>query len=231
MPSRKSGLLEVRKVPTTRDGSRLYRVAYDHIKEHLLVGAYEPGARLSVVEIGAALGMSRQPILTALKQLATEELVEVVPQVGCLAARHDPDEVADFFRFFAACEGLVAEVAAQRANASQNDELRKAIGENAGFDKARVNARQRRDFTRRIHGIVHAMADSAYMSRKVRVLWDRSDYYIATHIGGNVGTITFPDMVEGYSRLAEAIRAGDAAAARALMEAQILKSGRRFASV
>lgn len=203
------------------------RVAYDHIKELLLVGTYEPGERLSVVAIASALGMSRQPILTALKQLATEEMVEVVPQVGCLAARHDPDEIADFFRFFAACEGLVAEVAAQRASAQQCAALAKALADNADLEKGRISARQRRDFTRLFHGIVHQMASSAYMSRKVRVLWDRSDYFIATHMAGNVGSVAFADL-DGYRRIADVIQAGDSAASRFEMEMQILRQGRRF---
>ena len=44
--------------------------------------------------------MSRHPVMVALQQLANDGLVEIIPQVGCVAAAHSRDAIDDFYRPF-----------------------------------------------------------------------------------------------------------------------------------
>jgi DNA-binding GntR family transcriptional regulator len=89
-------------------------IAYEHICELLTSGAYMPSDVIDVSEIVKTLNMSRQPIMTALQQLCIEELVQIIPQVGCIAAAYSHNEWHDLHRLFSAGEGLIAEIAAER---------------------------------------------------------------------------------------------------------------------
>jgi DNA-binding GntR family transcriptional regulator len=61
--------------------------------------------------------------MEALRRLATEGLVEIIPQVGCRVPVYSDADVADFSALFAGMEGAVASAAAQRQARGQLDEL------------------------------------------------------------------------------------------------------------
>ena len=57
----------------------------------------QPGTRVSVPEIAAALGVSRTPVTDALKRLATEGLVEILPRRGTFVTGLSAADVCELF--------------------------------------------------------------------------------------------------------------------------------------
>src|SRR5215471_10402902 len=104
-------------------GRRLAPVVYDRLKERLLDGEFEAGERLPVEALKAEFGVSKQPVMEALRRLSSEGLVEIIPQVGCRVPVYSGSDVIDFFAIFGGMEGAVAGVAAQRCTSAQVDEL------------------------------------------------------------------------------------------------------------
>jgi DNA-binding transcriptional MocR family regulator len=104
-------------------GRRLAPVVYDLLKERLLEGEYQAGERLSVEALKAEFGVSKQPVMEALRRLSSEGLVEIIPQVGCRVPVYGSVDVIDFFAIFGGMEGAVAGVAARRCTSAQVDEL------------------------------------------------------------------------------------------------------------
>jgi len=76
--------------------------------------AARPGAIAPIGEIARRLETGRQPIRDAAARLATDGLLEIVPQIGCRVPFPAPAVVADFFLLFAAAEALVARLGAER---------------------------------------------------------------------------------------------------------------------
>ncbi|TKW67829.1 MAG: GntR family transcriptional regulator [Paracoccus denitrificans] len=60
---------------------------YDWLRAAILRGDISPGERLSEVEIGKRIGVSRQPVREAFIRLTTEGLAEVRPQRGTYISR------------------------------------------------------------------------------------------------------------------------------------------------
>src|ERR1700749_5205401 len=104
-------------------GRRLAPVVYDLLKDRLLEGEYQAGERLSVEALKAEFGVSKQPIMEALRRLSSEGLVEIIPQGGWRVPVYDGADVTDFFAIFGGMEGAVAGVAAQRCTGQQNQTL------------------------------------------------------------------------------------------------------------
>ena len=100
-----------------RGGSRLNHAVYDQLKERLLEGRYTAGERLSTEALRTEFGVSKQPVMEALRRLAGDGLIEVVPQVGSRVATYSPREVSDFFVMFGGFEGTIASIAALRRTA------------------------------------------------------------------------------------------------------------------
>jgi DNA-binding GntR family transcriptional regulator len=206
-------------------GKRLAPVVYDLIKERLLDGSYQAGERLPVEPLKAEFQVSKQPIMDALRRLATDGLVEIIPQVGCRIPVYEASEVEDFFAVFAGLEGAVAGVAAQRCTAAQLDELEQAnrrIADLAAEEDASARSRGYRVVNREFHAVVHAMAHSRVMARISRRMWDMSDLLI--NISGEPHPLAnaVNERHHDHERIITALREQDRATARAEMESHIL---------
>jgi DNA-binding GntR family transcriptional regulator len=90
---------------------------HDLIRDRIVRGELEPGARVSETEIAQEYGVSRQPVREAFIKLAEQSLVEVRPQRGTYVRRISLSAVktARFVR--EAVEADICRLAAARANA------------------------------------------------------------------------------------------------------------------
>ncbi|GBQ13452.1 GntR family transcriptional regulator [Acidiphilium acidophilum] len=84
------------------------------LREHLLEGRIAPGARIAERELCAAMNISRTPLREALKVLAAEGHVTLLPNRGARATRLTQADVRDLFEVSAALEAAAGELACQR---------------------------------------------------------------------------------------------------------------------
>jgi DNA-binding GntR family transcriptional regulator len=94
------------------------------LRDLIVEGELAPGSRISERELCARFGISRTPLREALKVLAREGLVDLLPHRGARVAQLDPRDVADMFDVMAALEALAGRLAAPRITASELDEIR-----------------------------------------------------------------------------------------------------------
>jgi DNA-binding GntR family transcriptional regulator len=85
---------------------------------------FAPGEFIDKGAVCAALGVSRFPVSEALARLATEGLVEILPQRGSRAARIRLAEIRESMLIRQALEGMVAESAAKHLSAVTVETLR-----------------------------------------------------------------------------------------------------------
>lgn len=82
-----------------------------------------PGERILLDQLARRMGVSRTPVLNALKRLAQERLVELLPRRGIYVRRFTKREMARLFRVREALEGLSARLAATRIERADTDRL------------------------------------------------------------------------------------------------------------
>ena len=109
--------------PVHRTGQRLGQVLLDELKERLLSGRYPAGSRISIEDVKAEFGVSKQPVMDAMRRLEATGLVQIVPQSGCRVAAYTTQEIHDFFNLFGRFEGEIAAAAASRRTDAQLVEL------------------------------------------------------------------------------------------------------------
>ncbi|WP_311065289.1 GntR family transcriptional regulator [Halomonas sp. DWK9] len=91
----------------------LYREVADRIGELIEHGELAPGERISEKQLCERFGVSRTPLREALKVLATEGLIELLPNRGARVVRLTFKKVKDTYDLMAALEGLSGELACQ----------------------------------------------------------------------------------------------------------------------
>lgn len=93
------------------------------LRELLVEGHIAPGAKLNERELSERLSVSRTPLREAIKMLASEGLVELLPNRGAVAVSLSEQDVRDTFEVMAGLEGLSGELAAQRITPEQLAEV------------------------------------------------------------------------------------------------------------
>ena len=81
--------------PLERFQGSLAQRVYGALKDAILTLALGPGEMLRKPEICAGLGISRSPVAEAVARLATEGLIDVVPQAGSFVARFSMEEIRE----------------------------------------------------------------------------------------------------------------------------------------
>jgi DNA-binding GntR family transcriptional regulator len=201
------------------------------VKEQVLDGVYPRDNWLLVEQIAASLEVSRQPVMDALKRLSIEGFITIIPQVGCRIRSYTVEEITDFYRLFAEGEGLVAELAAERA--SEQDVLTlqvisAQIGALTGQSlPAAELSRQYRNLNRRLHFEIRRIARSSPLTEVVETLGDRSDFFIAT-----ADAPVFAERVrtahDEHTDIIQAIIARQPQQARAMMQRHIAATSERL---
>jgi DNA-binding GntR family transcriptional regulator len=208
-----------------RGSARLGSVVYDQIKDRLLEGRYAANERLSVEGLRTEWGVSKQPVMEALRRLSGDGLVDIIPQVGCRVSAYTRREVEDFFLMFGGFEGTIAGIAALRRSDEQLAELNQMsaeIGQLRAETDPTVRSHGYRVLNRRFHAIIHTMAHSRVMAETSSRMWDLSDFLINTTGGPQPLSGALEQRHDDHERIRAALRAGDQHTARQEMEHHIV---------
>jgi len=104
--------------------SSLHDEAVARIRDMIVAGELEPGVKIPEKQLCESFGISRTPLREALKVLATEGLVLLLPNRGAQVARLTVKDIQDMFSVMAALEGLSGELACQKITDAQIAEVR-----------------------------------------------------------------------------------------------------------
>lgn len=104
-----------------------HRALYEEVAERLRKRIYQhelvPGTAIDEKALCETFGISRTPLREALKVLAAEGLVELIPRRGCFVRALDLDELRELFPVMAVLEGLCAREALENADDASLTEL------------------------------------------------------------------------------------------------------------
>lgn len=199
-----------------------------YLKGLLLDGGLEPGQPISIAAVTRAMGVSRQPVMDAVRRLEIEGFIQVLPQIGCRVVSPRAEAVGDFFQLFARSEGLVCRLAAERRSDEQVQALqalaRDVLRESNMAGPPDAGDPRYRHLNRRLHNAIHAMARSPIASEISVSMWDRSDFYLRAAFGSLYFS---PAVRRAHAAIVAAIVAGDAATADAATVAHLSGVGER----
>jgi DNA-binding GntR family transcriptional regulator len=102
----------------------LHEQATHRLRQMLVEGQIAPGAKLNERELCEQLKVSRTPLREAIKTLAAEGLVELVPNRGAVAVQLSETDVHNTFEVMAGLEAASGQLAAQRVTDAELAEIK-----------------------------------------------------------------------------------------------------------
>lgn len=183
------------------------------LRQRIVEGHLAPGAKLNERALAEALQVSRTPLREAIKMLAAEGLVELLPNRGAVVVQLSEQDVADTFEVIAGLEGQSGELAAQRITPAELAEIR-------ALHYEMLAAYTRRDLptyyrlNAQIHTLINAAARNPVLTQTWRTVNARLQ---ALRFRSNVDEAKWQRAVQEHERMVELLAARDAPALRALM--------------
>ena len=102
----------------------LHNEALARIRDMVTEGQLEPGSKISELKLCELFGISRTPVREALKVLANEGMLVLLPNRGARVAQVSAKDLADLFRVVGTLEGLAGELACANIRDEALNEIR-----------------------------------------------------------------------------------------------------------
>ena len=111
------------EAPKESRKGKLHGETTRHLREKIVSGEFPPGERLRESLLCEEFGVSRTPVREALRTLAAEGLVDLLPNRSVVVSALKLPEIADLFLVFGAVEGLAGDLACQRISDDEVTEI------------------------------------------------------------------------------------------------------------
>ena len=188
------------------------------LRQRIVEGHLAPGAKLNERELAESLHVSRTPLREAIKMLAAEGLVELLPNRGAVVAQMSENDVSETFEVIAGLEGQSGELAAQRITDAELAEIR-------ALHYEMLAAHTRRDLPTyyRINAQIHARINAAARNRVLTQTWSTVNARLqALRFRSNFDEAKWQRAVKEHDRMVELLAARDSAGLRALLVTHLL---------
>lgn len=197
-------------------------IAYDFLRNQLIQRELPSGTRVRYGPLGDQIGMSATPVREAIGRLASEGLVELIPQAGAIVKRLSRSDAVEVFEMREAIEPYAAAKAAQLISLVQLKSLQRsldvisALVENAPDDS--LDEKQALVFDEADLEFHLAILRAAENSRMLKIV---SDYHVLTEIIGVPRHAYSSDViamtVDDHAAVLDGLRRRDSDSARSAM--------------
>jgi DNA-binding GntR family transcriptional regulator len=188
--------------------------AYLIVKEMINDRRLAPGDKISQEKLASELGISRTPLISALKYLEKEKLVEARPRRGFFVRAFDRQEMISIFELREVLEGLAARRAAMAVTDRQIKQLRaffKAFSGQGPISDYREYCRE----DRRFHNFVTQIAAREFLAS---ILSTYNIISFSYQLVSSEGLVRSPDETLGeHLAIIDAICGRDPQAAESMM--------------
>jgi len=103
----------------------LHNVVVSRIRDMIIEGQLPAGVRIHEGQLGQQLGVSRTPLREALKVLANEGLVELIPNRGATVRKLTTKDVKDMLTVLGSLESLAGPMTCENASDDEIREVRR----------------------------------------------------------------------------------------------------------
>ncbi|GBQ25871.1 GntR family transcriptional regulator [Gluconacetobacter azotocaptans] len=149
--------------PTIVPRLNLHDTVITALRGMILDGVLTPGEKIAERALCERFGISRTPLREALKVLASEGLIELLPRRGAIVAQITEADIRDLFPIMGALEGLAGELACARVDARDITHLHELHDQMMDSYARRDEHRYLRQ-NRKIHETIFALARNPALS-------------------------------------------------------------------
>ncbi|NLB29213.1 MAG: GntR family transcriptional regulator [Clostridiales bacterium] len=182
------------------------QLAYDNIKKAIITEEYAPNRMLSTRELSAKFGISRTPVMAALRRLAYEGFVDEIPDKGMFVSQVHIEDFIELYEIKMGMEGIAARLCAVRKTDALLNQLEDILlgYEQCIRDEDYLNAvRKDTEF----HSVFIAGAKNQRLENYMRIILEQCGHAVTLSASapGRMETVILP----AHRRIFEAISRGE----------------------
>lgn len=203
------------KLPTPP--AALHEQVAQRLRQMLVEGQIAPGAKLNERALAEELSVSRTPLREAIKMLAAEGLVELLPNRGAIAVELTEADILNTFEVMAGLEGQSGELAAQRITDSELSEIK-------AMHYEMLAAYTRRDLSAyyRLNAAIHRAINAAAKNPVLTDTYNQVNARLqALRFRSNQDGEKWRRAMQEHDEMVAALTAHDPAAMRAVLLAHL----------
>ncbi len=198
-------------------------VAVEAIREAILSGELEPGARLLQDELAERLNVSPTPVREALRQLEAERVLDHSPHKGVRVAEAKLEHVHEIYLIRGLLEALATRAAVRGFSPADIDRLR-ALQAQIETQVEQGQLKQLRKTNFEFHALIYRAANMPELYRTIVNLWMKFPWDTLHVLPGRA-----PQSVQEHRLLVQAIEEGNSELAGQRMHQHIRQGARALA--
>jgi DNA-binding GntR family transcriptional regulator len=206
-------LAGIAPVESSTLGERVYR----GLRDFLMAGQLQPGQKLTLRELAGALNVSPMPVREAVRRLAAEGALEVLPNRRIRVPVMTKSRFRELLQLRVALEGLAAEAAARRIRSEDIDRF-EALNATFAGEMQRRQADGVRLFrlNKDMHFLLYEAAGMPLLLTLIEGLWLQAGpvLHLSLRMRANANARGRNPAPNWHKRIILGLRRRDAAAAR-----------------
>jgi DNA-binding GntR family transcriptional regulator len=191
---------------------------YARLRELILDRHLLPGERILVDHLATEMGVSRTPVLNALRRLGQEGAVQVFPRRGIYVRRYGKAEMARLFAVREVLDGLATRLAAARISKTEIDGYVRSFRQHETAQGTPAAIRRYVELDRAFHCRLMELADNDQLQAAMDSIYMRVFFW-------QDGVVRPPaETIPEHLAILEALRRRDPEGAEAAMRLHIRRS-------
>jgi DNA-binding GntR family transcriptional regulator len=193
-----------------------------HLVDGILHGRFAPGQRLVARDLTEEIGISRGSVREAFRLMASDGLLDLVPNKGATVRRLSRAQTQDLFEIREVLEGLAAKLAAKRIDEDNNRQVFEAIWREVGPSDQRLRWDVFTENNQRFHSTIIQIGGNQQLKDTI----DKLQLPIMmVQVGRLMGADTTAESESHHIQIASAILAGDPDRAEQAMQRHLRELG------
>jgi len=211
--------------PSLTRHQTLEESAYRDIRRAIVEGRFAPGERIVATAVARAAGISRIPVMQALRRLEAAGFVRITPHKDAVVTGLSPEEFRERFLLMAALEALCMRESAGKITAELRAQLR-ALQRDMSAARAQGDAAKAVTADSEFHRLLWQASGLPHVIEILGNLWDRGEYYrVIMH--ARRGGFAKESLAE-HEQILRALDAGDLDRAAKAMEQHRMRAMQRL---
>ncbi len=202
-------------IPIPRTG--LHEQAAHRLRQMLVENRIQPGAKLNERELSEVLQVSRTPLREAIKMLAAEGLVELLPNRGAIAVELSETDILNTFEVMSGLEAQSGALAAERITDTELAEIK-------AMHYEMLAAWTRRDLPTyyRLNAAIHRAINAAAKNPVLTATYNQVNARLqALRFRSNQDGEKWKAAVKEHEQMIDALTRRDAGAMRAVLASHL----------
>lgn len=211
-------LSQIRKIAHPTLSHRVY----EDLRELLLAGQVSPGQRLTLKGLSEALGTSQMPVREAVRQLAAEGGLEILPNKGIRVPLMTKDRFRELLKIRQALEGLAVEHAAQRITESELAaimELERTLS--VEMERSTPNASLIIQLNKQLHFAIYRASGMPTLLTLIESIWLQVGPVISLDLRSGSRRLAEAPALRHHAHLVQGLQGGSAEQSRAGLEGDL----------